>query len=277
MLSPAFSFDSVKEMTSVIYECAERLETRLTNLIRLDSALEKNGTGLNIVPYIGACTLNIIGAVALSHSFSAHSALLKPLAFLAPIVLCAIPQAAVARAPLPLMQSQGVIKTIVRRIGRKILDREKFAVDKASKGILTSINPENSCDSTLHRRKQRIGLLHDLLPLLTSLPGIGAIFRITKGQLIHIPFTPMHTNPRVWGPTAAVFDPLRWLEVRDPAILPHGWSGLLAFCEGPRNCLAVLELKIILVTLVRSFVFTDTGVHVDEKISPTLQPVVDGG
>jgi hypothetical protein len=41
--------------------------------------------------------------------------------------------------------------------------------------------------------------------------------------------------------------------------------------------LAVLELKMILATLVQSFVFTDTGVHVDEKISPTLQPVVDGG
>ncbi|KAJ7793363.1 hypothetical protein B0H14DRAFT_2927197 [Mycena olivaceomarginata] len=41
--------------------------------------------------------------------------------------------------------------------------------------------------------------------------------------------------------------------------------------------LAVLELKMILATLVQLFVFTDTGVHVDEKISPTLQPVVDGG
>lgn len=107
----------------------------------------------------------------------------------------------------------------------------------------------------------------------------------------------MHTNPHVWGASAAIFDPTRWLEARDPATLPHGWSGLLTFCDGPRNCLgwrlgvyislcifymsnsmcaAVLEFKIILATLIRSIVFVDTGVSVEEKISPTLQPVVDG-
>ncbi|KAJ7340728.1 hypothetical protein DFH08DRAFT_1012871 [Mycena albidolilacea] len=78
------------------------------------------------------CSLDIIGTVALSHSFSAQSVHpndlhsnaaqitsswtehvnhgLKPFAFLAPIVVCAIPT--VTRAPLPLMQSQGVVKTI---------------------------------------------------------------------------------------------------------------------------------------------------------------------
>lgn len=37
---------------------------------------------------------------------------------------------AVTKAPLPLMQSQGVIKTIVRRIGRKILERENLAAQE---------------------------------------------------------------------------------------------------------------------------------------------------
>ena len=45
----------MKEMTSVIYESAERLETRLTNLL-LDSTSNKEGTCLNITPYISACT-----------------------------------------------------------------------------------------------------------------------------------------------------------------------------------------------------------------------------
>jgi hypothetical protein len=96
------------------------------------------------------CSLDIIGTVALSHSFSAQSVHpndlhsnaaqitsswtehvnhgLKPFAFLAPIVVRAIPT--VTRAPLPLMQSQGIVKTIVRRIGRKILEHEQSAFDK---------------------------------------------------------------------------------------------------------------------------------------------------
>ncbi|KAJ7108725.1 cytochrome P450 [Mycena epipterygia] len=392
ILSPAFSQDSVKEMTSAIYECAERLETRLTNLILLDSVPEKDGTSLNIVQYISACTLDIIGMVALSHSFSAQSARsndvhsdaaqisaswashvntgLKPLAFFAPIVVRAIP--AVTQVPLPLMQSQGVIKTIVTRLGRKILEREKYAAEtdkSAAEDIPRTVQTkdiisvllrsrrlgndaeeklsdeqilDNICTFTMvghettagslsftlwelarqpaiqdrlraeilsHDRDlsyediqklefldavvkegfrlhpaspqtERLALQDDLIPLSNPVRGVGASFRVKKGQVIHIPFTAMHTNPRAWGPSAAVFDPTRWLEERDPATLPHGWSGLLTFCDGPRNCLgwrlAVLEFKIILATLIRSIVFVDTGVHIEEKISPTLQPVVDG-
>lgn len=97
----------------------------------------------------------------------------------------------------------------------------------------------------------------------------------------------MHVNPAVWGPTAAQFRPERWLAapgsadgVPPPSALPHGWSGLVTFCDGPRNCigyrLAVFEFKVILATLVRSLEFHETTAVVREKISPTLQPVVDG-
>ncbi|KAF8162463.1 cytochrome P450 [Mycena galopus ATCC 62051] len=391
MLSHVFSTESVREMTPAIYECAERLEARLINLILLDCATAKNGTWFNIVPFLSACTLDTIGAVALSHSFSAQStdstALrndlhsdaaqisaswanhvnvgLKPFAFLAPIVVRAIPA------------SQGVVKTIVRRIGRKILEREQPAFDQNNltgsekskdypsqgKDIISILlrglkvgkasheklsdeqilaNVRGSCvlrmvghettagslafilwelarqpaiqdrlrtevlssgrdlsydriqkleflDAVIKEglrlhppspQTERVALQDDTIPLSNSLPGIGPTFHVKRGQVISIPFTPMHTNPKVWGPSAAVFDPARWLEHRDPASLPHGWSGLLSFCDGPRNCLgwrlALLELKIMLVTLVRSIVFTDSGVHVEEKISPTLQPVVDG-
>ncbi|KAJ7209899.1 cytochrome P450 [Mycena haematopus] len=368
ILGHAFSAESVREMTSAIYECAERLEARITNLILLDCAPAHDGTWFNIVPFVSACTLDIIGTVALSHSFSAQSAShddihsdaaqiraswtnhvdvgLKPFAFLAP--------------------SQGIVKTIVRRIGHKILKREQSVFDKSKcstgsektedcpsqgkdiigillRGQFGKLSDEQILDNECmvghettagslafilwelarqpaiqnrlraevlsYRRDlsyddiqklefldavvkeglrlhpaspqtERLALQDDVVPLSASLPGIGATFRVKKGQVIHIPFTPMHTNPAVWGPSAAVFNPARWLQPRDPASLPHGWSGLLTFCDGPRNCLgwrlAVLELKIILATLVRSIVFSDVGVHVEEKISPTLQPVVGG-
>ena len=94
-------------------------------------------------------SLDIIGAVGLSHTFAAQSTRpgsdaeqifaswtqhvnngLQRLAFLAPLVVRAVP--IVTKAPLPLMRSQGVIKTIVTRIGRRIIERERAALGKDS-------------------------------------------------------------------------------------------------------------------------------------------------
>ncbi|KAJ7668018.1 cytochrome P450 [Mycena rosella] len=387
ILSPAFSPESVKEMIPTIYECAERLERNLSNLI-LDSA-SKDGQTLKIEHYLSACTLEVIGMVGLSHSFSAQSTEpnpdsdaaqihaswedlidmgLRPLAFLAPLIVRAIP--ALAWAPLPLPHSQGAVKRIVDRIGQKIIDRERgelkdkyanqeeTAPTSGSRDIISLLlhakQPGNDAHGALtdtqildnvfslaghetttttltftlwelarqpaiqdrlraevlsHGRNlsydniqklkfldatvkeglrlhpasgqtERVPLQDDLIPLSTPVDGIGATLRIKKGQLIHIPFLSLNTSPHAWGPNASVFDPGRWLEESDPASRPHGWSGLLSFLDGPRNCigwrLAVLEMKIILATLIRSIVFLDTGVVVEEKISPGLQAIVGG-
>ncbi|KAJ7269626.1 cytochrome P450 [Mycena rebaudengoi] len=365
ILSPAFSQESVKEMTSPIHECAERLETRLTNLILSHSSPSKT---LNIVEYISACTLDIIGAVALSHSFSAQSIRpdvyseasqissswsthvnngLTPLAFLAPLVVRAIP--IVTKAPLPLMQSQGVVKGIVKRLGSNILERENVADDRGEpkdfkprrqgKDIITillrardlgdeaqeRLTDEQILDNVFSMvgHETTAGSLSFTLWQLARYPAVQDRLRaevLSHGRdlsyddiqkleyldaghkcvrrlrlhpaspqterlaleddVIHIPFMTMNTNPQAWGPSASVFDPTRWLEKRDPSTLPHGWSGILTFCDGPRNCLgwrlAVLEFKIILATVIRSIVFEDTGTVVEQKISPTLQPVVGG-
>ncbi|KAJ7668936.1 cytochrome P450 [Mycena rosella] len=397
VLSPAFSPESVKEMVPAIYECAERLERNLSNLI-LDSS-SKDGKTLNIVHYISACTLDIIGMVGLSHSFSAQSTEadpnsdaaqirnswddlvdmgLRPLAFLAPLIVRAIP--AVTRVPLPLPHSQGAVKRIVDRIGQKILDRERgeskaesstqeeTAPITRSRDIISLLlhakQPGNDAHGALtdtqildnvfrlfldclyncsmaghettattltftlwdlarqpaiqdrlraevlsHGRDlsydniqklefldavlkeglrlhpvtaqtERVPLQDHVIPLSTPVDGIGVTLRIKKGQVIHIPFVSLNTSPHAWGPTASVFNPSRWLEESDPASRPHGWNGLLSFSDGPRNCmgwkLAVLEMKIILATLIRSIVFLDTGAVVEEKISPGLQPIVGG-
>ncbi|PCH35326.1 hypothetical protein WOLCODRAFT_79403 [Wolfiporia cocos MD-104 SS10] len=134
---------------------------------------------------------------------------------------------------------------------------------------------------------ERVALKDDVIPL--SMPvrtadgSMLAALRIRAGQVFHIPFTTMHVNPDVWGARAAEFDPDRWLVpggVPPPAALPHGWSGLVTFCDGPRNCLgyrlAILEFKIILASLVRSLEFHETEARVSTRISPTLQPVTDG-
>ena len=56
------------------------------------------------------------------------------------------------------------------------------------------------------------------------------------------------------------------LAIRDNSLLT-----LLLLC-----LTAVLEFKVILATLIRTFEFHDTKAVVHQRISPTLQPVVDG-
>ncbi|EED83115.1 predicted protein [Postia placenta Mad-698-R] len=134
---------------------------------------------------------------------------------------------------------------------------------------------------------ERVALKDDVIPLnkpvCTSDGTSITSLRVAAGQVFHIPFTTMHVNPAVWGPDAAEFKPERWFVpggVPPPSELPHGWSGLVTFCDGPRNCigyrLAIYEFKVILATLVRSLEFRETTAEVHTRISPTLQPVTDG-
>ncbi|TDL23925.1 cytochrome P450 [Rickenella mellea] len=134
---------------------------------------------------------------------------------------------------------------------------------------------------------ERVAMKDSLLPLTTPIRTrdgkVLTSLRVKKGQVFHIPFLTMHTNPHVWGVDAAEFKPERWLTsgaMPSPNELPHGWSSLVAFCDGPRNCighrLALFEFKIILATLIRSLEFHPTDAVITRKNSPTLQPVING-
>ncbi|KAL8821929.1 MAG: hypothetical protein Q9191_007210 [Dirinaria sp. TL-2023a] len=78
-------------------------------------------------------------------------------------------------------------------------------------------------------------------------------------------------NPNVWGPDAHLFNPDRWLDNAYLAGLPVG--AYRPFERGPRNCigqeLAMLESRIVLLSIARGFVF--------EKVGLTGQEPVGGG
>ncbi|KAF3761346.1 cytochrome P450 [Cryphonectria parasitica EP155] len=63
----------------------------------------------------------------------------------------------------------------------------------------------------------------------------------------------VHRDPKIWGPTADVFDPSRWL---DPNFRPPPGS-YFPFSYGPRICLgqglAMFEISLTLATLFRQF------------------------
>lgn len=134
---------------------------------------------------------------------------------------------------------------------------------------------------------ERVCLTEDVIPLSKPIRGtdgtIMTSIRVQPGQIFHIPFLAMQTNTQVWGKDANEFKPERWITpgaMPPPSELPHGWSSLVTFCDGPRNCigyrLALFESRAILASLIRSLEFHETSAVIKRKISPTMQPVVDG-
>jgi len=66
-----------------------------------------------------------------------------------------------------------------------------------------------------------------------------------------------HRNPKTWGQTANVFDPSRFMSENAAKLPENAWR---PFEKGPRSCigqdLAMIEARIILALVVRSFEFS---------------------
>jgi len=99
---------------------------------------------------------------------------------------------------------------------------------------------------------------------------------LPAGTIVEICPAILHFNTAVFGPTAAEFDPDRWGDLPEAARDPFA---NMAFLAGPRVCIgksfAILEIKAIVVDLVRSFEFESSGVEVKSSIGFTLKP--EGG
>jgi len=133
---------------------------------------------------------------------------------------------------------------------------------------------------------ERLALADDVLPLrkplVTPTGEILTSIRIKKGQVIAAPSVAINRDNAVWG-DGWTFRPERWLtpgQLPSPSETTLGWSQLFTFSEGPRMCigyrLAVLEFKIILSSLIRTFVFHDTGADIEFVFSTTLQAKIVG-
>ncbi|KDQ09986.1 hypothetical protein BOTBODRAFT_36605 [Botryobasidium botryosum FD-172 SS1] len=133
---------------------------------------------------------------------------------------------------------------------------------------------------------ERTALHDDVLPLrkpiVTPEGKTLTSLHIKKGQLIQVPSLALDRMHGVWK-DGATFLPERWLnpgELPSPSELTQGWSNLFIFSEGPRMCigyrLAILEFKVILSSLIKTFVFHDTGAKIEYIWANTLQPKVVG-
>ncbi|KAF9004474.1 cytochrome P450, partial [Hymenopellis radicata] len=134
---------------------------------------------------------------------------------------------------------------------------------------------------------ERISIREDVIPLqspITMTDGRTVTsFPVKAGERFIVPWTVLNVSPAIWGSDAAKFRPERWLEPNGipSSGLPRGpYSNIATFADGPRSCigwrLAVMQIKIILAVLIKSFEFKDTGVHIGSRLVPSLQPIVDG-
>ncbi|KAJ0122484.1 hypothetical protein J7T55_002997 [Diaporthe amygdali] len=118
--------------------------------------------------------------------------------------------------------------------------------------------------------------------------------RIAAGDDVVIPQKWMNIDPAKWGPDAHVFKPERWIESQwhphfvgglPPGVKnckTSGWSNLMTFSLGPRNCIgyrmAVAEFKVGLAVLVSNFEFKkhDEMKHVYGEVQIVDRPRVRG-
>ncbi|KAG8799766.1 hypothetical protein FRC16_004399 [Serendipita sp. 398] len=164
--------------------------------------------------------------------------------------------------------------------------------------LLDAVCKENLRMFPASARNEKVAAEDDILPLREPIRGADGCWMnsipVKKGQVIHIPSIGINRDEDVWG-DADVFRPSRWLVGRpgcekyckpgDQGLKPAdemcgGWAGIFSFSEGPRACvgmrLALFEYKVLIYTLVKNFVFEDTGVNVMLRFGATLAPRVVG-
>jgi len=131
---------------------------------------------------------------------------------------------------------------------------------------------------------ERVAIRDDILPLRHPITGKNGkeitSIPISAGQTVIIPTHTMNHLDSVWK-DGSNFRPERWMEeLPQKDLCPTGWSRLLTFSDGPRNCIgyrfAIFQFKIILLTLMQRFKFDDTGARIIDKVASSMQPLVIG-
>ncbi|KZT70528.1 cytochrome P450 [Daedalea quercina L-15889] len=123
----------------------------------------------------------------------------------------------------------------------------------------------------------RTAMKDDILPL--SIPYTDRHGRkhdhvkIDKGADVKIPIQAINSSKALWGDDAALFKPERWVQPPEAIqAIPGVWGNMMTFLGGPRACIgyrfALVEMKALLFTLIRAFVF-ELALPVEDIIKKT--------
>ncbi|KAF8600975.1 cytochrome P450 [Ceratobasidium sp. AG-I] len=123
-----------------------------------------------------------------------------------------------------------------------------------------------------------------IVPLRYPIKGTdGRMIReveIKKGTIVVVGFREANRCKETWGEDADEFRPERWLEGLPSSAMgaktPGIYSSMMTFSGGPRACIgfrfSLLELKVILLMLVRFFRFTPADTAVEWRLGQTMAP-----
>jgi cytochrome P450 len=142
-------------------------------------------------------------------------------------------------------------------------------LDAVTREVLRLYSPAHSIPRTCAASKEDVIPLGK--PILLRDGTWTEHIRIGAGDDVVIPQKWMNVDQSTWGPDANEFKPERWIEDTEhpyyagglPARVKNckssGWSHLMTFSIGPRNCIgyrmAVAEFKVGLAVLVSKFEF----------------------
>ncbi|KAF5597909.1 aat family amino acid transporter [Fusarium pseudocircinatum] len=101
----------------------------------------------------------------------------------------------------------------------------------------------------------------------TEIAGV----KIPKGTTVQLVPAMTQLNPEIWGPDVETFNPDRWDRLSGDALSPYAME---TFSNGPRMCpgkaLALLNMKVLLVGLIKDFKIESVGGEEVEFRNPSL-------
>ncbi|KIJ51269.1 hypothetical protein M422DRAFT_158615 [Sphaerobolus stellatus SS14] len=141
----------------------------------------------------------------------------------------------------------------------------------------------------IHREASQDSLI-PLTPLLNMAPHRGVCpepqthLFVPKGTILVLPVNIMQSTEDIWGSDAHVWKPSRWTEIvsKEASEKRSDWRReIMAFSLGARGCIgrqfATMEIKIVLATLVKQFIFSPAeGKEIEPLLSFVVRPKVKG-
>ncbi|KAK0204546.1 cytochrome P450 [Desarmillaria ectypa] len=181
-------------------------------------------------------------------------------------------------------QQERIRKEIAEVRTRVGIEDELSSTDYDSMPFMNAVIKETLRLHPILPALMRVAGSDDIIPLLepvTTSMGVKLYeIPVKKGQLIQMGFGYYNRHPTVWGPTANVWNPDRFLGELDKTTPVGVYANILSFSSGVRSCIgwrfAVIEMQAAVFELLESFKFSfpKEGLQIKRQPAFIMLPMV---
>ncbi|CAB4407918.1 unnamed protein product [Rhizophagus irregularis] len=177
MMNPAFTHNNVKEMVPTFIRVAFTLKNLIEDKVNLGES------NINLTPYISKATLDVIGIVGFNYEFNSLT------------------------SPNELAKAYDSVTNVPQPALRFAI--KKMTDEELKYQIMTFLvaGHETTIKETL-----RLNSPVSLTTRTNIKDKVFGDYVIPKDTVIMVAISALHKLPEIWGPTAAEFDPKRWLD-----------------------------------------------------------------